>query len=78
MAERITLTCDYNVNRKVCGREAHTYTMTGPDGTWSMDLCDKHDGAYTDFQQRGRLAKQHRTPGRRTVQDMARPFIETR
>lgn len=79
MAEKITLTCDQVASGRVCGKDAHTYTMHGPKGSWSIDLCDKHaDPMYEGvFVRLGRLSGRDQ-PARRTLADAARPFMEDR
>lgn len=77
MAEKITLTCDRVTRNEPCGQPAHTYVITGPQGEWSMDLCDKHAGPiYDPFIRDGRVPV--RDTARRTLSDTARPFYEDR
>lgn len=79
MAEKVLLTCDYlTSNRRACGKDAHTYSATGPQGEWELHLCDVHaEKLYEPFVKWGRVTERE-NQARRTITDAERPFFEDR
>lgn len=73
VARKTVVLCDRITRGTACGEPAQTYTVTGPDGAWQIDLCGKHaEGVYGVASKEGRVARPEHT--RRSMGTSIRPF----